>query len=100
LRIDPTERVRCQLLSGDSMPAQRITMRKIKDVLRLKLDTKLSHEQIAGSLGLSKGVVTKYVGLAAAAGLTWPEIHACDDVSPYSMGSDSIDYKNNNKDSG
>ena len=57
-------------------------MRKIKDVLRLKLDAKLSHEQIAGSLGLSKGVVTKYVGLAAAAaGLTWPEIHACDDVS-------------------
>lgn len=81
LRIEPTERVRCQLLSGDSMPAQRITMRKIKDVLRLKLDARLSHEQIAGSLGLSKGVVTKYVGLAAAAGLTWPEIHACDDVS-------------------
>ena len=44
-------------------------MRKIKDVLRLKLDAKLSHEQIARSLGLSKGVVTKYVGLAAAAGL-------------------------------
>ncbi len=42
-------------------------MRKIKDVLRLKLDAKLSHEQIARSLGLSKGVVTKYVGLAAAA---------------------------------
>jgi response regulator of citrate/malate metabolism len=56
-------------LSGDSMPAQRITMRKIKDVLRLKLDARLSHEQIAGSLGLSKGVVTKYVGLAAAADL-------------------------------
>ena len=56
-------------------------MRKIKDVLRLKLDAKLSHEQIAGSLGLSKGVVTKYVGLAAAAGLTWPEIQACDDVT-------------------
>ena len=37
-----------------------------KDVLRLKLDAKLSHEQIAGSLGLSKGVVAKYVGLAAA----------------------------------
>lgn len=56
-------------------------MRKIKDVLRLKLDAKISHEQIAGSLGLSKGVVTKYVGLAAAAGLTWPEIQACNDVA-------------------
>lgn len=56
-------------------------MRKIKDALRLKLDAKLSHEHIAGSLGLSKGVVTKYVGLAAAAGLTWPEIQACDDTT-------------------
>lgn len=56
-------------------------MRKIKDVLRLKLDAKLSHEQIAASLGLSKGVVTKYVGLAAAAGLTWPDIQSCDDAT-------------------
>ena len=39
-------------------------MRKIKDVLRLKLDAKLSHQQIADALGLSKGVVAKYVGLA------------------------------------
>ena len=51
-------------------------MRKIKDVLRLKLDALLSHEQIAGSLGISKGVVAKYVGLAAAAGLTWPDVQA------------------------
>jgi DNA-binding transcriptional regulator LsrR (DeoR family) len=46
-----------------------INMRKIKDVLRLKLDTDLAHQQIATALGISKGVVTKYVGLAAAAGL-------------------------------
>ena len=44
-------------------------MRKIKDVLRLKLDAGLSHQQIAAALGISKGVVTKYVGLAAAAGV-------------------------------
>jgi transposase len=56
-------------------------MRKIKDVLRLKLDAKLSHEQIAASLGLSKGVVTKYVGLAAAAGLDWTQVQACDDIT-------------------
>ena len=49
------------------MPAPRITMRKMKDVLRLKLDAGLSHEQIAAALGISKGVVTKYVGLAG----TW-----------------------------
>ena len=34
-------------------------MRKIKDVLRLKLDAKLSHQQIAAVLGISKGAVTK-----------------------------------------
>jgi len=30
-------------------------MRKIKEVLRLKLDARLSHEQIAAALDLSKG---------------------------------------------
>ncbi|QKE37304.2 hypothetical protein [Ferrovum myxofaciens] len=50
------------------MPAPRIAMRKIKDVLRLKLDAGLSHEQIAMALKISKGVVAKYVGLATAAG--------------------------------
>jgi hypothetical protein len=46
-------------------------MRKIKDVLRLKLDAKLSHQRIATALGISKGVVSKYVGLAAAVDLDW-----------------------------
>lgn len=55
-------------------------MRKMKDVLRLKLDAKLSHEQIAKVLQLSKGVVTKYVGLAAAAGLDWPTVQALGEV--------------------
>ncbi len=56
-------------------------MRKIKDVLRLKLDAKLSHQQIATALGISKGVVTKYVGLAAAAGLDWSTVLALDEAA-------------------
>jgi hypothetical protein len=32
-------------------------MRKIKDVLRLKLQAGLSHERIAACLNISKGVV-------------------------------------------
>ena len=48
-------------------------MRKIKDVLRLKLEAQLSHERIAALLGISKGVVTKYVALAGAAGLDWSQ---------------------------
>ena len=51
------------------MPAARINMRKIKDVLRLKLHAGLSHERIAAALNISKGVVAKYASLAAAAGL-------------------------------
>ena len=40
---------------------RRINMRKIRDVLRLKLDARLSHEQTAAALGISKGVITKYL---------------------------------------
>lgn len=56
-------------------------MRKIKDVLRLKLDAQLSHERIAASLGISKGVVAKYAGLAVAAGLDWPAVQELDEAA-------------------
>ena len=65
------KRVASQLFAGAGMPdTRRINMRKIKDVLRLKLDAQLSHERIAASLGISKGVVAKYVGAAAGHVLT------------------------------
>lgn len=51
----------------------------IKDVIRLKWEGKLSHEQIAAALAISKGVVTKYAGLAAAAGLTWETVQTWDE---------------------
>ncbi|SNS92645.1 PAS domain S-box-containing protein [Noviherbaspirillum humi] len=47
---------------------------KIKEILRLKTVMRLSHEQIAQTLGLSKGVVGKYVKLAKNAGLDWPAV--------------------------
>ena len=53
------------------MPTPRINMRKLKDALRLKLLCGQSHQQIANALGISKGSVTKYTGLAASAGLDW-----------------------------
>ena len=55
-------------------------MRKIKDVLRLKLDARLSHEQIAAALKISKGAVAKYAGLASAAGLDWAAISELDEA--------------------
>lgn len=56
-------------------------MQRIKDVLRLKLELHHSHEHIAACLGISKGVVTKYVKLANSAGLHWPQIQAMDEVA-------------------
>ncbi len=56
-------------------------MRKIKDALRLKFEGGQSHQQIASALGLSKGVVTKYVGLAVAAALDWQAIAAMDEAT-------------------
>ena len=63
------------------MPVPRINMRKLKDALRLKLQGGQSHQQIADSLEISKGVVTKYVGLAVAAGLDWPAVQAMDEAA-------------------
>jgi transposase len=51
-------------------------MRKLKDVLRLKLNADQSHQQIATALGIAKGSVTKYCSLAAAAGLDWGAVQA------------------------
>jgi transposase len=63
------------------MPTSRINMRKLKDALRLKFDGGQSHQQIATVLDISKGVVTKYVSLAVAAGLDWPPITAMDEAT-------------------
>ena len=56
-------------------------MRQLKDVLRLKLESHHSHQRIAQMLGLSKAVVTKYVKLAGAAGLTWRQIQDMDETA-------------------
>jgi hypothetical protein len=54
------------------MPAERISMRKIKEVLRLKWECGLSNRQIAQSCALARPTVTEYLCRAAAAGVAWP----------------------------
>ncbi len=58
------------------MPAKRSAMRKIKEVLRLKFEAKLSHEKIAAATGMSKGAVTnalqRALQRALQQGLGWP----------------------------
>src|SRR5580698_2187078 len=63
------------------MPAQGISMNKIREILRLHFDSKLSQHQIAASLKISSGVVNKYVSLAKAASLHWPLAPQLDDKS-------------------
>ena len=61
------------------MPTPRVGMRKIKECLRLKLECGLSNEQVARALGLSKGVVGKYVGRARVRGLDWATLSGLDE---------------------
>jgi len=56
-------------------------MRKITEVLRLKFEAKLSHDQIARAVALSKGGVGKYVSLAKAQGLSWPLPEGMDEAA-------------------
>ena len=61
------------------MPGQRVGLRMIKDVIRLKWEGKLSHDKIATALGISKGAVQKYLALASAAELDWDEVRDWDE---------------------
>ncbi|QRD49067.1 IS21 family transposase (plasmid) [Pseudosulfitobacter pseudonitzschiae] len=63
------------------MPTGRLTMRRIRDVLRLKFAQGLSERAIAASLGLGKGSVGTYLRRARDAGLTWPLPEGLDDDS-------------------
>ena len=54
------------------MPALRLPMRKIRDVLRLKHDRGLTHRAVAQACSIGVGTVTLYLQRAAALGLGWP----------------------------
>ena len=54
------------------MAQARLSMRKIREILRLRYEAQLSRRQIARSLGCSRKAVAECLQRAAAAGLTWP----------------------------
>jgi transposase len=54
------------------MTAKEVSMKKIRQILRLHCEAKLSQHQIAKSLSLSVGVVNKYIKKITLSGLTWP----------------------------
>jgi transposase len=51
------------------MPGRRIEMRKLKDVLRLRLKAGLSNRKIALVTGVGKSAVSKHVRRAEEVGL-------------------------------
>ena len=63
------------------MPSQRSSMRKLRDILRLKLHCDLSIRQINRSLRISVGLVSKIVKAAHALGLDWSAVEAMDERS-------------------
>lgn len=61
------------------MPARRITMRKLRDVLRLRLVGGLSIREINRSTKISIGSIQKLLAQTQALGLTWPLPEDLDD---------------------
>ena len=53
------------------MPAKRLSMRKIREVLRLKWAAGMSNRRIAASCGVSRPTVSEYLRRAESAGLSW-----------------------------
>lgn len=63
------------------MPAERTSMRLIKDILRLKFEAKLSQRQIARSLNIGLGTVSLQLKRAKEANLQWPLPEGMDDAA-------------------
>jgi transposase len=59
------------------MPGERLSMRKIREVLRL--GHRLPQRVVAQSLGLSQSSISGYLSRARRAGLSWPLPEALDD---------------------
>jgi transposase len=63
------------------MGAERLPMRQIREVLRLRHEKGLSQRAIAGACGLGHGTVSEYLSRAARTGLTWPVPAEMDDAA-------------------
>ena len=63
------------------MATERMAMRKIREVLRLRWQLGLTVREAARSLGVSLGVVSKMGARATTAGLTWEVVEGLDDTA-------------------
>lgn len=61
------------------MATERLLMRHIREILRLKWTMRRTHREVARSLGISLGAVASVVTRASAKGLTWDAVTALSD---------------------
>ena len=59
-------------IEEDIVAKGRLSMRKIREILRLKHDNGLTDRQIAESCLVSRSTVASYLVRAESAGLAWP----------------------------
>jgi len=67
------------------MPQERLSVRKIQEVLRLKWQSGLSNRAIARSCSISPTTVSEYIHRAQEVGLSWPLPEAMDEDQLYWM---------------
>lgn len=60
--------------------AKRLTMKKIREILRQKWVLGSSHRDVARSLGVSVGAVSSAVARATHAGLAWSDVESLGEV--------------------
>jgi predicted transcriptional regulator len=60
------------------MGTERLSMRKIREVLRLRNEG-LSQRDVARACGMGAGTVSEYLSRAAQAGVAWPVPDEVDD---------------------
>lgn len=62
------------------MAAERLSMRKIREVLRLHAQG-WARRQIARSVGVAHSTIREYLRRAEAAGLSWPLVRSLNSVA-------------------
>ena len=63
------------------MAAQRLRMKQLRNILRLRHELGLTHRQIVRSTGIGLGTVSEYLARAKGAGLSWPLPDDLDDTA-------------------
>ena len=62
------------------MAQERLSVRKIRDILRLRFERGRSQREIARSVGVSKTAITECLHCAKKAGISWPLPEDADDT--------------------